>query len=64
MKTHVIIASNGAEIIDSTPEALDRIAAMEYMERRSVRAYHQKASARKNLWKNPLWKIASFFGIV
>lgn len=64
METHVIIASNGAEIIDCTPEAKNRIAAMEYMERKHMRNYHKKANVRKRLLKNPLWKLAAFCGIV
>lgn len=37
MKAYILIAHNGAEVIDSTPEAEDRIASMEYVEERFKR---------------------------
>lgn len=64
METYIIIASNGVEVIDNTPEALDHIATMEYMEEKCKRNYKKKAADRKKHAKNPLWKLAAFCGIV
>lgn len=64
MKEYIIIASNGAEVIDGTPEAADRIAAMEYLEKKNRRSYRKKAEHRKKMQKNPFWKLACFCGFV
>lgn len=57
MKTY-IIAHTGQEIIDTTPEALERIAAMEYLEERNKR--RKKWIAKEKKKRNILYKIVSF----
>lgn len=42
MESYIIIASNGSEIIDATPEAINRIAAIEYMEKKKKEIIKQK----------------------
>lgn len=64
MKAYIIIAYNGTEIIDSTPEAEIRIAAMNDLEERIKREHKRKAKQIQRLAKNPLWKLACACGIV
>lgn len=64
MKTYIIIAHNGQEIIDTTPEAKERIAAMEYMEERRIRERRRMLEERRKRERNPIWRLAAFCGIV
>ena len=64
MKTYIIIAHNGQEIVDTTPEAKERIAAMEYMEERRLREYRRILEERRRRARNPLWRLAEVCGIV
>lgn len=60
----IIITSTGQEIIDTTPEAADRIAAMEYMEERRARERRRMLEERRKRARNPLWKLAEVCGII
>jgi len=62
MKTYLIITCDGIEVVDSTPEAENRIVAMDYLEERRKR--EQKRNLREKLAKNPLYRIACFCGLV
>lgn len=64
MKTYIIHAHTGQEIIDATPEAMERIAAMEYLEERRARERRRILEERRKRVRNPLWKLASACGIV
>lgn len=64
MKTYIIIAYDGTEIIDSTPEAEIRIAAMDDLEEHIKREQRRKAKQMQRLAKNPLWKLACVCGLV
>lgn len=64
MKTYIIIAYDGTEIIDSTPEAEIRIAAMDDLEEDIKREQRRKAKQMQRLVKNPLWKLACVCGLV
>ena len=64
MKSYIIIAHTGQEIIDSTPEAQDRIAAMEYREKQYERGQRLLAERNRKFARNPLWRLASFCGMV
>lgn len=61
-KTYFIITGDGIEVVDETPEAEIRLSAMDALEER----YHrrQQAEQRQKLVKNPLWKLASFCGLI
>ena len=60
-KAYIIIASNGVEVIDSTPEAEIRLANMDYVEARYI---EKKIKKQRKLAKNPLRKLASVCGII
>lgn len=57
-KYYIIIAHDGTEIIDNTPEAENRIASMDYYEERTER------ERRRNNRRNPIYKAACFCGLV
>lgn len=60
-KAYIITASNGVEVIDSTPEAEIRLANMDYVEERYI---EKKIKKQRKLAKNPLRKLASVCGIM
>ncbi len=61
-KYYIIIAHNGTEIIDDTPEAENRIASMDYQEERAERE-RKRSQKRKIAW-NPLYKLAGLCGLI
>lgn len=63
-KYYIIIAHNGTEVIDSTPEAEDRIATMDYMEDRYRRDCERRNNHYGRFAKNPLYRLACLYGIV
>jgi len=66
-KTYLIIAYDGTEIIDDTPESEIRMSALDAFEESYVREDSRIRNERvkqKKLVKNPLWRLASFCGIV
>lgn len=63
MKAYIIIAHTGQEIIDTTPEAKERITAMEYAEERRKRRKKILKEKRKRA-QNPLLRLATACGIV
>lgn len=64
MKTYIIIAHTGQEIIDSTQEAQRRFDSMKYFERRYKREQKSITEHNRKLARNPLWRLATFCGIV
>ena len=65
MKGYVIIASNGAEVIDTRPEAESLIIAMDEEERLyNARQKRREAEHKQKFARNPLWKLACMCGIV
>lgn len=48
MKTYIIKASNGIEVLDNTPEAEIRIINMEYAEERILKEIERKREAERN----------------
>lgn len=65
MKGYIIIASNGAEVIDTRPEAESLIIAMDEEERLyNARKKRREADGQRKLARNPLWKLACMCGIV
>lgn len=63
-KVYIIIAHTGQEIIDSTPEAQDRIDAMKYRERRYRREQRALLAQRRKRSRNLLWRFASICKIL
>ena len=63
-KTYVIPAYNGMEIIDSTPEAEQRLSAMDYIEERQRLRTERQKKRQAELLENPLYKFASICGIL
>ena len=65
MKGYVIIASNGAEVIDTRPEAESLIIAMDEEEQLyNARQKRREAERQRKLSRNPLWKLACMCGIM
>lgn len=66
MKAYIIIAYDGTEIIDGTPEAEIRIAAMNDLEERIKRERKRKSNQmrRRRSSKNLLWKLVCACRIV
>ena len=65
MKGYVIIASNGAEVIDTRPEAESLIIAMDEEEQLyNARQKRREAERQRKMSRNPLWKLACMCGIV
>ena len=65
MKGYVIIASNGAEVIDTRPEAESLIIAMEEEEQLyNARQKRRESERQRKMSRNPLWKLACMCGIV
>lgn len=63
-KYYIIIAHDGTEVIDGTPEAGNRIAAMDYLESRYRRDREHKDKRQRKLSRNPLYRLACLCGIV
>lgn len=63
-KYYIIIAHDGTEVIDSTVEAEDRIAAMDYMEGRYKRECRRRNNTHSRFARNPLFRLASLCGMV
>ena len=65
MKGYVIIASNGAEVIDTRPEAESLIIAMDEEEQLyNARQKRRESERQRKMSRNPLWKLACICGIV
>ena len=65
MKGYVIIASNGAEVIDTRPEAESLIIAMDEEEQLyNVRQKRRESERQQKMSRNPFWKLACMCGIV
>jgi len=62
-KYYIIIAYDGTKVIDATPEAKERIAAMDYLESRYRREREHKNKRQQKLSRNPLYKLACMCGI-
>lgn len=63
-KYYIIIAHDGTEVIDTTLEAEERIATMDYMEKRYKRECERKNNIHSRSAKNPLFRLASLCGMV
>lgn len=63
-KYYIIIAHNGTEVIDASPEVEERIAAMDYMEKRQKRECRHRNNRHGKSAGNPLYRLASVCGIV
>ena len=63
-KYYIIIAHDGTEVIDSSPEAEDRIATMDYLEGRYRRECKRKNICHGRSVKNPLYRLACLCGLV
>lgn len=63
VKYYIIIAHDGTEVIDDTPEAAKRINAMDYLENQYKREYQYNVKQRK-LLKNPFYRLACLCGLV
>ena len=61
---HIIYAYDGTMVLDSTPTANIRIAAMDYIEARYRRERKREVQRQRELAKKPLWRVAAFCGIV
>ena len=65
MKGYVIIASNGAEVIDTRPEAESLIIAMDEEEQLyNARQKRRESERQRKMSRNPLWKLACMCGIM
>jgi len=64
VKYYIIIAHDGTEVIDTTPEAEERINTMDYLESRYKREYERKNNRHGRFEKNPLYRLACLCGIV
>lgn len=63
-KYYIIIAHDGTEVIDTTLEAEERIATMDYMEKRYKRECERKNNRHGSFVRNPLYRLACLCGIV
>ena len=65
-KAYIITASNGVEVIDSTPEAEIRIINMEYAEERILKQIEERKQAehKQKLTYRFFHKIACACGII
>lgn len=63
-KYYIIIAHDGTEVIDTTPEAEERIATMDYLEGRHKRERERRNNRHGRFVKNPLYRLACLCGIV
>lgn len=63
VKYYIIIAHDGTEVIDDTPEAANRINAMDCLENRHKREYKYNGRQQK-LLKNPFYRLACLCGLV
>lgn len=63
-KTIVFTSYDGTIIEDSTPEAENRYTAMEYIEERQKRRTQREEERKRELLKNPLYKLACICGII
>lgn len=63
-KYYIIIAHDGTEVIDTTLEAEERIATMDYMERRHKREGERRTNRHGRFAKNPLYRLACLCGLV
>jgi len=63
-KYYIIIAHDGTEVIYTTLEAEERIATMDYMEKRYKRDCERKNNRHGRFVKNPLYRLACLCGIV
>lgn len=61
-KGYYIIAHNGVEIIDNTPEAEIRLSEMDYIEERIKKEQKMRAK-QKYKFKNLLYKLVCMCGI-
>lgn len=59
-----IKAYDGSVIIDGTEQAERRVAAMDYIEERYRRECRREARRRRELAKNPIWRMVALCGIV
>lgn len=64
MKAYIIIAHTGQEIIDTTPEAQERIDAMKYHEERMRRKRKRIVKEKRKRERNPLTRVACLFGLM
>lgn len=65
MKGYVIIASNGAEVIDTRPEVESLIIAMDEEEQLyNARQKRRETERQRKMSRNPLWKLACMCGIM
>ena len=65
MKGYVIIASNGAEVIDTRPAAESLIIAMDEEEQLyNARKKRRESEIQQKMSRNPFWKLACMCGIV
>lgn len=63
VKYYIIIAHDGTEVIDDTPEAANRINAMDYLENQYKREYQYNVKQRR-LLKNPFYRLTCLCGLV
>lgn len=63
-KYYIIIAYDGTEVIDATSDVEERIATMDYMERRHKRESERRNNRHGGFVKNPLYKLACLCGVV
>ena len=65
-KAYIITASNGVEVIDSTPEAEIRIINMEYAEERILKQIEERKQTerKQKLLYRFIHKVACMCGIV
>lgn len=63
-KYYIIIAHDGTEVIDTTLEAEDRIATMDYLEGRHKRECERRNNIHGRFARNLLFRLASLCGIV
>ena len=66
METYIIKASNGVEVLDSTPEAEIRVINMKYAEERILKQIEERKQAekKKRLKYRLFHKVACMCGIL
>lgn len=64
MKTYIIVAHDGTEVIDCTPEADFRLSAMDYAERRYKRSQRWKLKSNETILKKLILKMPLFCSIM
>lgn len=63
-KAYILIAYDGTEVIDNTPDAERRVMALDSLEKQWKMEMQERKKKVRTRQRQSLWKLASFCGIV